>query len=349
MPGLYTHYTFGREVYKQLENHLVKNAIREHRTVYNLGMQGPDIFFYFPGFPLLNRLGRKISNLGTRMHHSPVNPFFMEMLKETCRLKGRQQQVAIAYLAGFCGHLSLDSTAHPMIYHFTEYKEGVKGNFEIHATYETDIDYCIAQKYLKKSPYNIKTKKEMSMTKYESEVVGDLLCKVCAKCYDMNQWKSMYRFAVRNFPVMTSLFQSKTGKRKRILQRIEKLVLGHYQFSPLVVEKKYKMNSRVLNESHHRWENYWNKELVSCKSFLDLFDEARQVYCCMIDAMNEYIMQKKYSVHDGSMRNKYVKHKGSMQSKKKQIKMNRAMDEFLRRVGNRSYRSGLSYDEFYTG
>ena len=46
MPTTYTHYRFGRDVYKRLPVQ-IQDIIRSHGGLYNLGLHGPDLLFYY--------------------------------------------------------------------------------------------------------------------------------------------------------------------------------------------------------------------------------------------------------------------------------------------------------------
>ena len=52
--------------------------ISKYRWLYQLGLQGPDIFFY--NLPILRH--RDYRNVGTHMHESHVNLFFRNYLEE---------------------------------------------------------------------------------------------------------------------------------------------------------------------------------------------------------------------------------------------------------------------------
>ena len=47
MPGFVTHYIFGVNAYKQIDNSDIHNIIYRNRQAYSLGLQGPDLFYYF--------------------------------------------------------------------------------------------------------------------------------------------------------------------------------------------------------------------------------------------------------------------------------------------------------------
>ena len=47
MPGFTTHYIFGMKAYNDLPNNQLKRIIAKYRWLYQLGLQGPDMFFYY--------------------------------------------------------------------------------------------------------------------------------------------------------------------------------------------------------------------------------------------------------------------------------------------------------------
>lgn len=46
MPGFTTHYIFGMKAYNDMPNSQLKHIVAKYRWLYQLGLQGPDIFFY---------------------------------------------------------------------------------------------------------------------------------------------------------------------------------------------------------------------------------------------------------------------------------------------------------------
>src|SRR5574344_691941 len=145
MPGFITHNLFGREEYKKMQDNSVKKSIRSQRNVYNLGLQGPDLFFYFP---FARYIGKK--NLGSMMHNTEVNTYFSKMLDYIEKLKDAEEKnIAVAYLSGFLGHYMLDCHCHPYIYAKTDYLTKNKFYHAKHVQLETDIDYLICKDYFK--------------------------------------------------------------------------------------------------------------------------------------------------------------------------------------------------------
>ena len=47
MPGFTTHYLFGVDAYKKINNPKLKQKIGDNHCAFALGLQGPDVFFYY--------------------------------------------------------------------------------------------------------------------------------------------------------------------------------------------------------------------------------------------------------------------------------------------------------------
>lgn len=71
MPGFTTHYIFGMKAYNDMPFTPLKHTIAKYRWLYQLGLQGPDMFFY--NIPILRH--RDYRNVGSYMHEHKVNAF----------------------------------------------------------------------------------------------------------------------------------------------------------------------------------------------------------------------------------------------------------------------------------
>ena len=102
MPTTYTHDIFGKEVYKRLPSE-IKEAIGESKSMYLIGLHGPDILFYYQ--PLVKN---KVSGLGHQVHVRDAAEFFCQAV-----VKYQEEPTAqmLSYLLGFGCHYILDSTS----------------------------------------------------------------------------------------------------------------------------------------------------------------------------------------------------------------------------------------------
>lgn len=119
MPTTYAHYTFGNQVYQRLEPEM-KTLIDRHRSLFLIGLQGPDILFYYHPFR-----NNGIVRIGNKIHQKPARIFFDRAVTALGRCSNRE--AGIVYLLGFLCHFLLDSKCHPIVTRKTE-NHGVPHN-----------------------------------------------------------------------------------------------------------------------------------------------------------------------------------------------------------------------------
>ncbi|MDF2609275.1 MAG: hypothetical protein K0R92_749 [Lachnospiraceae bacterium] len=126
MPSAYAHYRFGNEVYKLLPGK-IQNTIDKYKDLYDIGLQGPDIFlFYKPMSPTPNSL------LGYDIHDRPAKEFFQpakHIVKQFV-----SPDAAMSYLFGFLCHFVFDSKCHPYV------EEKIKQSGLSHIEIEVEYD-----------------------------------------------------------------------------------------------------------------------------------------------------------------------------------------------------------------
>lgn len=107
MPTTYAHYQFGKDVIRTLPVPLQK-AINGNRELFDIGLYGPDIFFYYRIFHK-----NHVNAIGYRMHDEYADTFFkhaVEVIK-----KAQNKSAARAYIYGFICHFALDSECHKYV------------------------------------------------------------------------------------------------------------------------------------------------------------------------------------------------------------------------------------------
>ena len=102
MPTTYAHWAFGRECIEKMPKNL-QEIIHENRDIYNLGVHGPDIFFY-------DLLNSKVTKYGSQLHEIPVEEFFKNA-KQAFKQHEEKAEM-LAYLMGFLTHFILDCEVH---------------------------------------------------------------------------------------------------------------------------------------------------------------------------------------------------------------------------------------------
>ncbi|MDO4198190.1 MAG: zinc dependent phospholipase C family protein [Erysipelotrichaceae bacterium] len=102
MPTTYAHWRFGQDCIETMPDDL-KKIVEENIDIFNIGVHGPDIFFY-------HLTKKDVGAYGTKMHDTPARYFF-----ESCRDvydKHDEKDMMMAYMLGFLSHFTLDSVCH---------------------------------------------------------------------------------------------------------------------------------------------------------------------------------------------------------------------------------------------
>ena len=104
MPATYAHYRFGQQVLCRLPIGL-HARIDAHHGLFDIGLHGPDIFFYYR--PLSRN---PVNRVGYSTHELTGETVFRRFLALS-----DGSDAAAAYLAGFLCHFALDSSCHGLV------------------------------------------------------------------------------------------------------------------------------------------------------------------------------------------------------------------------------------------
>lgn len=124
MPAHYAHYRFGKQVLSSMPPEH-RQCVQRFRRMYDMGLNGPDIFFYFNPF-----LKTAVGDLGETFHRQTGQEFFAQACNAAT------SEAAQAYLYGLLAHYCLDSTCHPYIRQLVDIGEAkhvpLESEFERH-------------------------------------------------------------------------------------------------------------------------------------------------------------------------------------------------------------------------
>lgn len=278
MPGFTTHYIFGVKAYNDLPNNYLKHVISKYRWLYQLGLQGPDIFFY--NIPILRH--RDYRNVGSYMHEYHVNPFFQSCLREISEIPSRQQQEqAISYFAGYLCHYIGDSICHPFVYGRIQYEKDLKSTqfHGRHAALENDIDAILLRKFKKKKPSEFNQAATICLNGQEVQFISRFLCRCINETYypitESNIFQvteGMVRRSIMAIRFGGRLLSDPEGKKKNKIEFVETIFLKHPVASKKLVTDEKPISAReALNLNHEVWCNPWDKRRASSASFPDLY------------------------------------------------------------------------------
>jgi len=155
MPASYAHYRFGKLLLPSLPAD-VRQTIQRFRRMYDMGLQGPDFFFYYNPF-----VSTATGQLGKTFHRQSGQEFF----PTAC--KAASTEAAKAYLYGLLAHYCLDAACHPFIHQLVSIGEAD------HITLESEFDRFLLVKDKEPSPHTFDMSKYMKVTRGECLTIAD--------------------------------------------------------------------------------------------------------------------------------------------------------------------------------
>ncbi len=169
MPTTYTHHIFGNLVYRGLPQE-IQRKIRKEANLYQIGLHGPDILFYYRPFQQ-----NRVNGLGHAMHKETAAGFF-EQAKQTYRQT--QSEALFAYVTGFICHFMLDSACHPIV------DEWMKKTHSTHAEIETELDRMLMER-THKDPMRFHPSDTIRIRRKDAQEIASVLgmeAKTVLKC-----------------------------------------------------------------------------------------------------------------------------------------------------------------------
>ena len=154
MPASYAHYRFGKLLLPGLPAD-VRQCIQRFRRLYDTGLQGPDLFFYY------NIFGKSaIGDLGDAFHRQTGSEFFTRVCAQA------DTEAAQAYLYGLLAHYCLDSQSHPFVNQMVTIGEAD------HVTLESEFERVLMEKDGIASPQTYDRSKHIRLTRGECMTVS---------------------------------------------------------------------------------------------------------------------------------------------------------------------------------
>lgn len=277
MPGFTTHYIFGMKAYNDMPSGQLKFIIAKYRWLYQLGLQGPDMFFY--NIPILRH--RDYRNVGSYMHDHHVNLFFRCCLTNMAQIKSKQQrEQALAYFCGYLGHYISDYTCHPFVYSRIGYdvKNPTTHHHGLHALLENDIDALLLYKYKHKRPSQFNQAATICLNGLETQFISRFLAQCINEAYYPITYKNNFQVTPRmvHRSILAMRFgcrtlADKSGRKQAGIEFVESLFFKHPVASTKIVTDKVSFPRKSLNSDHEVWCNPWNHQMASTASFPDLF------------------------------------------------------------------------------
>lgn len=314
MPSLITHYLCGDRWLKKLDNSNMKSILLEHRNVFNIGTQGPDIFFYYRIWPWSKTNG--IDKIASKFHNSEVSQVFIEAINYIKEAKCHKELMT-SYILGYASHLALDSITHPYIYYMTGFDgaEGFKQKYSCyHSRFEKAIDILMLEKELQLNHLELSIKDLISIKPFEANILGAFYESILLNTFQLQLPPKAVSIAISDMLKVYSLLKDKQGYKMSLFKWLEKKLKHTNYVSSNIYPHRLINSLDYLNLEGKSWHPPWDNTIVRKESFIELFDRA-------------------VSETDTLCRNVYQCLEGE-----------KSIEDVIQIIGNRSYLTGINCD-----
>lgn len=203
MPSTYAHYRMGVALLPTMPAD-VRRTIGRFRRLFDVGLHGPDIFFYQnPVLPTA------VTALGSKFHEQTGREFF----QRACRVaRLEKSEAAQAYIYGALCHYALDSVCHPFV------NEQAALGPALHPEIEAEFDRFLLDSDGKRPPESQDMSPHLHLTPGE--------CATVAKFYPPATSRNV-QDSLRNMAFYTKLFAAPEGPRRTVLRKSINLLGAH--------------------------------------------------------------------------------------------------------------------------
>lgn len=297
MPDILTHLISADEALNHLSYDTAK-TILSNRSIYNLGAQGPDLFFYHFIFPWQKT--SEIEYLGSKIHQEKIQQFFLNsanIIKQSFagdsfeffkkKDLNSDSHKKFSYLAGFLTHYAMDIHCHPYIFYFSGHEGGYN-----HKYFECILDTLMNDIYDTKRLRLYKTGKAIKLNSNDRYLIAEYLSKILHHTYNESVAIKDIDQAMKDMKsTMNTMYDPKAIKRQsfRLADRFTgangKIATAQY---PATYDKKVDH----LNLRHQEWCHPSDPNTIYTDSFLDCMKRGIKAAEDMITALSRYIVHQ---------------------------------------------------------
>ncbi len=252
MPGFTSHIMMGGECLESMPDCRLKNVLELCPVSYTYGLQGPDIYFYYPVLILengMNNIGSIMHEQGTA-HYLSVSLGLLNGMEE-----GFVRDHISAYLAGFIAHVFMDCICHPYVYARIGFDldKPHKKYRRRHAKLEDELDLIMLRNCRGIYPKQFDMGPLLRYTEVEKAALSVFLADSTSACYGRrNAGPDVFSMNETTASHLLAFF------RKEILLRGIPNVSSDPQ-------------DQLLNLDKETWTNPWDRRITSDLSFPELF------------------------------------------------------------------------------
>jgi hypothetical protein len=276
MPNLYAHYlAAARSLALQADSPL-SALITRHRSAYDLGAQGPDIFYYHRAWPWTS--GERLGWAADLLHNEKIGEFYQAGVAYIRAAPLWQQETLTAYLCGYAQHHALDACAHPYILYktgdFTLPGQAGLRSANAHTRFEVVLDTHLLKMETGRRPAWLRSRNLLAVSAEDARLIGDFFEAVMHRVYDRHPASAQVQTAIADARQISVLLLDSGPSPSWLLVQI----VARLDRSGRVHSARYRRSAPAgadeLNQQHAVWYLPWDNTVPHNASFLDMLDDA---------------------------------------------------------------------------
>ena len=257
MPCIYAHDRFGRLVYADLKGD-VKAIIQKYYRQFQIGLQGPDIFFFHKVY----FGGNKVTRYGTALHEASAYALFEHALQVI--EKTGKDSPEYAYILGVVGHFSLDSEAHHYVNALIE-ETGMQ-----HIEIEEEFDKMLLRMD-DQNPFTYPLQELVPTDFYTAQAIEPFY----ADFIDV----AIVQRALKDMKFIKTFFYAPNDLKYHAISGLMKCTLTYYPYvKGYMHQRKDHPNASISNEVLLQ---RFNGAISVCETLIYAFDQAVDVGCAL--------------------------------------------------------------------
>jgi hypothetical protein len=208
MPDFFCHVFLGKAAVPSMPA-FFQEAVGMHASLFHLGCQGPDIFFYHKMLsPGAHRRAGAFANTCHGKDTRKLLAYGASFLKEH-----RDDREFAAYWAGFLCHYALDSSAHPFI-------EAHAQGFRAHKRLEMHLDAYLLHKKWASAPYRVRIQRLIELTDGLPASVIAFWQGLAQKVYTAELVPAVVRGSYRGICAVNGMYYTPHARTRGIKKRL---------------------------------------------------------------------------------------------------------------------------------
>ena len=288
MPGLITNYLFGERTYQSLSPNYLKEIIRKNPNTYRMGLQGPDIFFYY----LNSYMRKRQNNICNIIHEKNTGAFFENMIEYAMILDTQDREICLSYIAGFLCHYALDTHTHPYLrfrvdMDYSEYPERCCIPF-YYRHIETLIDTLLLKRLNHIEPFQLNLEALVSLNKTDRRNIADCLLYALRTTYHYRLSRKTILKVIRSVRRTCTFLQTNPQIHQKALRLIRRRLPFSSSKMCFIFPEYHGDPHDYLNENKQTWFSI-SDHAPHTESFYELLNDAAIYSTQILENFDDYL------------------------------------------------------------